>query len=293
MRLWLLSHLIDSPGNRLVLEAAGRAGVEMLHVDPRDLGFELGAGCPKILGGGMPPALVMTRTGSSAPAGTLDVVRALEGAGLECVNCAASLELSRDKLRTFSALSAADVPLPPTVVSGQRVDPVAVEQALGPPPWVIKLPVSTQGLGVAVVDSPASLRSVTDLLRDLGQRVILQALIAESFGTDIRVLVLGGQARYAMQRRAASPDEFRSNLHRGGVAEPVALTRELADVAQRAATALGVEVAGVDLLVGPRGPLVIEVNGSPGLRGMVRVCGEAVADDLLSFLLERARGGRL
>jgi len=286
VRLWLLSHLEGSPGNALVEAAAGRAGLDVRRVDPRRLDLTLAPGRPPTIAEegravALPDA-VFTRMGSSAPTPAFVALRQLEAAGVPCVNASAPLEVARDKARSFQALAAAGVPLPATVVlsAGGRLGEALLEP-LGPPPWIVKLPVSTQGLGVARVDSLPSLRTVVDVLRGLAQQVLVQRYVAEAAGTDVRVLVVDGRAVAAMRRRAQG-DEVRSNLHRGGKAEAVEPTGELARIAAAAAGALGLRVAGVDLLPADEGPLVIEVNGSPGLEGLEKATGRDLATEVLA-----------
>ena len=167
-----------------------------------------------------------------------------------------------------------------------------LEQMAGPP-WIAKLPVGTQGKGVVLVESEASLSSLVDAVEALSGRVMVQEYIAESVGTDLRVLVLGGKAIAAMRRRAPAGD-FRANLHRGGSPEPVPLNPELVDVAEQAAAALGLAIAGVDLMEAKNGYLVIEVNGSPGLEGLQSVNETDVGDAVIACLEDfvRARAER-
>lgn len=290
MRLWVLSHLKHSPGNRLIIDAAERAGHEVELVSPASLTLQIRGGgehSPTLAGPGGPlrlPELVFTRMGGSAPEHTSDALRQLEAAGVPTTNSAASLELARDKVRSFQRLAVAGLPLPATIVLG-RDAPVDLNslEMLGPPPWIVKLPRSTQGLGVVIVDSLPSLRSVVDMMRSLDQRVLVQHYVRESRGMDIRVLVVGGEAIAAM-RRVAVGDEIRSNLHQGGRAEAVAITPLLEKTALAAAGALGLEVSGVDLLPSKNGPVVAEVNGSPGLAGLQEATGEDLAAQILEFL---------
>lgn len=291
MRFWLLSHLEGSPGNRLVLEAAARAGHEARLVHPGHLSVVIdgGGGAPRVLDGDGPaslPELVFTRLGSSASAAALDTLDVLERCGVPCVNHAAALRQTRDKARAFVALAAAGLPLPPTVLLGRDTSAKAAAERLGPPPWVVKLPHGTQGMAVTQVGSLPALRSLVDMLRGLEQRIVLQHLIPEAKGVDVRVLVLGGRAVAAM-RRTAQGDEWRSNLHRGGQAVAEALTPELREVAERSAAALGLEVAGVDLLPSEPGPVVCEVNGSPGLEGLEQATGRDLASELVATLAAR------
>ncbi|MGE0707191.1 MAG: RimK family alpha-L-glutamate ligase [Planctomycetota bacterium] len=289
MRVWLLSHLVRSPGNRLMLEAAARLGVDMTLVEPGALSLRIGgAGLPPLglydqHGPLELPARVLTRMGSSSPQRGFEVLRHLEAAGVPCINRAESLALARDKVLTFQRLACAGVPLPPTVVVGQQAPLETLLAPLGPPPWVVKLPVAAQGQGVALAESLPALRALLDLMEGLKQRALVQHFVREAGGVDIRVLVVEGQAVAAM-RRKAGPGEFRSNLHRGGAAEEVGIFPALAEVAERAARALDLTVAGVDLLPGGETPVVAEVNGSPGLEGLQAATSRDLAAELLTRL---------
>jgi ribosomal protein S6--L-glutamate ligase len=290
MKLWILSHLEESPGNRLMLEAAAARGHQVTRVDPTQLhviatsrpGSPALAG-PEVEGEDAWPDLVFTRLGSSAPPECFHVLEWLEARSVPCRNRADALRRTRDKATQMLGLLAGRLPLPPTALVGRdsSLDPVV--DALAGPPWIVKLPVSTQGSGVILAESRRSLRSICDTLHATGQRLLVQGFVAEAGGADVRVLVVDGTARAAMRRRGEA-DEFRSNLHRGGTAEEVALTPELVDVAERATAALGLHVAGVDLLEAADGPLVMEVNGSPGLEGLSAATGRDLAAELVTFL---------
>jgi ribosomal protein S6--L-glutamate ligase len=243
-------------------------------------------GAPALAGPGVEgswPDFVFTRLGSSAPPECFHVLEWLEARSVPCRNRADALRRTRDKATQMLGLVAGRLPLPPTALVGRDspLDPVL--EALPGPPWIVKLPVSTQGSGVILAESRRSLRSICDTLHATGQRLLVQGFVAEAAGADVRVLVVDGTARAAMRRRGRA-DEFRSNLHRGGSAEEAPLTPALVDVAERATAALGLHVAGVDLLESAEGPLVVEVNGSPGLEGISAATGRDVAAEVVSFL---------
>ncbi len=288
MKLWILSHLKSSPGNRLMLEAAAARGHQVSLVDPMGLHVIAATrpGAPALAGPqveGRWPDLVFTRLGSSAPPECFHVLEWLEARSVPCRNRADALRRTRDKATQMLELVAGRLPLPPTALVGRDspLDPVL--EALPGPPWIVKLPVSTQGSGVILAESRRSLQSICDTLHATGQRLLVQGFVAEAAGADVRVLVVDGTARAAMRRRGRA-DEFRSNLHRGGTAEEATLTPALVDVAERATAALGLHVAGVDLLESAEGPLVVEVNGSPGLEGISVATGRDVAAEVVSFL---------
>jgi len=184
-------------------------------------------------------------------------------------------------------LRGAGVPCPDSLVVGRQGSVDGVADLLGPPPWIVKLPMSAQGAGVALAESAASLRAMLDLLQSLQQRVLVQRFVAAARGTDIRVLVLRGKARGAMRRRAGG-DEIRSNIHRGGKGEAVILDTAATEIAEAAAVTLGVDVAGVDLLESDDGYLVCEVNGSPGLRGLQQATGRDFAAEIIELLADVA-----
>jgi ribosomal protein S6--L-glutamate ligase len=165
----------------------------------------------------------------------------------------------------------------------------AVTERLGEPPWVLKTTPGTKGEGVMLVESEAALEALAALLFSQKQRFLVQRFVRESAGSDVRVLFVGGRAVVAMRRQAAL-GEFRSNLHLGGTAEPFELTAELTDLAERSARCLGLEVAGIDLLLASGGPLVLEVNGSPGLAGIEDATGVDVSARVVRFLERLAPG---
>ncbi|MDF1561953.1 MAG: RimK family alpha-L-glutamate ligase [Deltaproteobacteria bacterium] len=291
MRLWILSHLRDSPGGAFAAAAARRRGHEVESFCTGDLDLYLDAEAPRLLrakGGGelTLPEVAFIRMGGSAPEAAYGVPWALQVAGVPCVNTVATSRTCRDKARTLTALSLAGVPIPRTVVPGGEARWEDFIARVPGPPWIVKPALGTQGLGVVLVESEEALEVSLAAYREAGLRVIVQEMVESSRGRDVRVLVLDGEARLAMQRKAAGGD-FRSNLHQGGTGEPFELTPEIRRVAEAAARAVGAQVAGVDVLFGPEGPLVCEVNGSPGLRGIERATG-VEASALVIEVLERA-----
>ena len=277
MNFWLFTHLKESPGNELIMQEADRRGHEVRLVRPRLQNLILGSDFAE------KPDFVFTRTGSSAPPAALAVLSVLEQQGLRCINSSSSLRNSRDKTVCYARLAAAGVPTPRTVVVGGE-DWSWLDNLAGPP-WIVKLSVSTKGQGVCLVESERSLRSVIDALKGTEESsVLVQEFVEEARGSDVRVLVLGGVARVAARRSAGSKTEFRSNVYLGGRAETIELTNEIAEIAVQATRAVGLEVAGVDLLETGGGYVVVEVNGSPGLTASSRLPGalmdylEGIAD---------------
>jgi ribosomal protein S6--L-glutamate ligase len=258
VKLWLYSHLQDSPGNALVLKEAQNRGHQATLVRPGACHLALDAELSER------PDLLLTRVGGAAPDSAIEDLTMLSVLGVRCVNSPESLRRTRHKGVASSYLFRAGVPTPKTVQIGVGSVDEALRGMPGPP-WIVKLPLSTKGQGVCLVESLRSLRSVVDTLRAGSPSVLLQEFIECSKGCDIRVIVLGGKARLAARRRAREKDEFRSNVHLGGKADLVELEPDMRRVAEDAARALGLDIAGIDLLESENGYLVVEVNSSPGL----------------------------
>ena len=273
--LWIATHLPDSPTVHLLCEAARASSHTVDVVDVLNIHLDLSqmeqSSTTCLFGTASTitnvPETVITRVGASAPDSALDVIRAIEYARCRCVNTSNAIESASDKIRSAQLLANAEIPIPRTISLATNATLEEIESRLGPPPWILKLPRGVQGNGVARVDSMASLRSIVDVLRRYDRRLILQEFIAEAKGADVRVLVFGHEAVAAM-RRQSEGDEFRSNLHRGGSAIPEYLTAEVSDLSVRASRALGLTIAGVDILLTDDGPVVIEVNAAPGLYGI-------------------------
>lgn len=225
--------------------------------------------------------VVIPRIGASITDYGLAVLGHFERHGVPICNSALSISRSRDKLRALQLLSAHDVGIPRTAMARDARAVRDAVDAVGGTPVIIKLLQGTQGVGVMIADSKQAVESMLDTLWGLGQNIILQEFIAESKGRDIRVLVVGGEVVAAMQRTARE-GEFRSNLHRGGAGKRIELPAAYRTVALTATRAMGLEVAGVDMLESNHGPRVIEVNSSPGLRGIERASGVDVAQRVIA-----------
>ncbi len=263
MSVWLLSHLDSSPGNRLFLEEASHRDVEAFQMKPSELCWSASAQGLGFVDAEL-PKVIFTRLGSSASEADLLTVRVAEAAGVPVLNSYSALRLCRDKAKTYLCLKQNGVPIPDTLWLSSRWSPELIERHCGPPPHIVKLSQGTQGQGVMLSESWRSLTSLLEAMRMLGGQVLIQRFLAESQGRDTRVLVVGGKVRGAAIRQARDPDEFRSNLHLGGQATVVRPSERQVEVAEAAVASLGLEVAGVDLLETSKGPVVVEVNGSPG-----------------------------
>ncbi len=233
---------------------------------------------------------VVPRIGASYTYYGTAVVRQFEMMGVFSVNESQAITRARDKLRSLQILSRAGVELPTTTFAHSTRHTKGLIQRVGGPPVIVKLLEGTQGLGVVLAETRKAAESVIGAFRQLDANILVQEYIEEAGGDDLRALVIGGEVVAAMIRRAA-PGEFRANLHRGGTAEGVELSAEESRTAVQAAEAMGLDVAGVDMLRSSRGPVVIEVNSSPGLEGVEGASGVDVADRIIHFIEREAGGG--
>lgn len=240
---------------------------------------------------------VIPRVGASQTSYGTAVVRQFEMMGVFCVNGSQGIQSARDKLRCLQVLARQGIGLPVTGCAHSTKDSGGLVKIVGGPPLVVKMLQGTQGVGVVLAENQEAAESVIEAFRGIKADILVQEFIRESAGSDVRAFVVGGRVIAAM-RRQARPGEFRANLHRGGTASPIRLTPEERTTAVRAAKATGLLVAGVDILRSAHGPLVLEVNASPGLEGIERATGVDVAACVYDFIeksvvsgLTRARAG--
>jgi ribosomal protein S6--L-glutamate ligase len=227
---------------------------------------------------------VIPRIGASITLYGTAVVRQFEQMGVFSLNSSQAISVSRDKLRSIQILSRHNIGIPKTAFVHQLDQVVPTIERMGGPPVVIKLLEGTQGIGVILADSTSVAKSIIEVLQGAAQQnVLIQEFVKESRGRDIRAFVVGGRVVAAM-RRVAQGDEFRSNVHRGGRAEPVELDPEFERTALHAAQIMGLRVAGVDMLEGTSGPKLMEVNSSPGLEGIEAATGVDVAGAIIDLI---------
>lgn len=226
---------------------------------------------------------VIPRVGASVTFYGTAVVRQFEMMNVFSVNSSRGIVHSRDKLRCLQVLSKEGIGLPKTVFTNYSRNVEHVVSSAGGAPVVLKLLEGTQGLGVVLAENQNAAQSVLEAFNGLKARVIVQEFIKEAGGADIRAFVVDGEVVGAMKRQGKE-GEFRSNLHRGGTATILQLTEEEKRTAIKAAEAVGLGVAGVDLLQSSRGPLVLEVNSSPGLEGIERATGVDIAGKIIAFI---------
>lgn len=230
---------------------------------------------------------VIPRIGTQSTFYGTAVLRQLEMMGVYTPNPSDAVLRARDKLRCLQILASHGLQMPVTVFGDNPDDTTDVLAMLGEPPHVIKLNEGSQGTGVVLAEKRSASQSVIEAFRGLYANFLVQEFIAEAKGSDLRCFVVGNKVVAAMQRDA-SPGEFRANLHRGGTAVKATLSAQEKKIAIRAAQALGLGIAGVDLLRSDRGPLLLEVNASPGLEGIEAASGVDVSGCIIQHLEQNA-----
>lgn len=233
---------------------------------------------------------VIPRIGASVTRYGLAVLRQFEMQGVYPLNESVAIGRARDKLRSLQLLARERIGLPATAFANDPRKAHDVIQEVGGAPVVIKLLEGTQGMGVILAETAASAASIIEAFSSADVDIMVQEFIREAGGSDIRAFVIGDTVVAAM-KRTGRKGEFRSNLHRGGRAEPVELSEDERDTAIRSARTLGLNVCGVDMLRSARGPMVMEVNSSPGLEGIETATGIDIAGDIIAFLERNARHG--
>jgi ribosomal protein S6--L-glutamate ligase len=293
MRIVILSRQPSLYSTRVLVEAAHQRSHEVQVLDTLQFDIRLSRRNPELFYQGEPVGrvdAVIPRIGASITYFGTAVVRQFEMLGVYCLNESQAIARSRDKLRCLQLLSRHDIGLPPTVYTRQAEHiPGCIERVEGPP-VVVKLLQGTQGVGVVLAESNAAASSVIEAFQGLEQNILIQKFIREANGSDIRALVVGGKVVAAMRRQALA-GEFRSNIHRGGTARKVRLSADYRRTAAAAARVLGLTVAGVDMLESNEGPMVMEVNSSPGLEGIQKATEVNVAEAIIEHI-ERAVGTR-
>jgi ribosomal protein S6--L-glutamate ligase len=231
---------------------------------------------------------VIPRIGASVTFYGMAVLRQFEMQGVYPLNESVGIGRSRDKLRSMQLLARDGIGLPVTTFAHDPKQTDEVLRLAGGAPVVIKLLEGTQGIGVVLADTNRSAKSVVEAFRGAGVNILLQEFIKEAGGTDIRAIVVGGKVVAAMKRTGAEGD-FRSNLHRGGSAEVIKLSPEERSTAIRSAKAMGLNVCGVDMLRANHGPVVMEVNSSPGLEGVEKATGLDIAGKIIEYIEKNAK----
>lgn len=283
----LYSHL------RLV-EAARERGHEIEVIDTLRVYLAIGEGQPQIRYQGRVLDnfdAVIPRIGASITQYGTAVLRHFEVIGTYPLNESQAIARSRDKQRSFQLMSRKGIGLPMTAFAHKTRQADDLIDMVGGPPVVIKLVEGTQGIGVVLAETQNTAKSMIEAFGSLNANILIQEFIAESKGEDLRCIVIGDRVVASIRRRGA-PGDFRSNLHRGGHADPIKISPLERKTAVKAAKALGLNVCGVDMLRANRGPVVLEVNSSPGLEGVEKATGRDIAGAIIGFLEKNARPHR-
>tara|TARA_R110001592_G_scaffold363221_3_gene681748 strand:- start:135626 stop:136531 length:906 start_codon:yes stop_codon:yes gene_type:complete len=286
MKIVILSRNPNLYSTKRLVEAAEKQGHEALVIDHLSCNLVNEAGNPHIIYKGKKLEgvdAVIPRIGSSVTFYGTAVVRQFEMMGARTANSSLAIARSRDKLRSMQIFSSHQIAIPKTVISNHSKNVDSVIKEVGGAPLVIKLLEGTQGIGVVLAETAKAAKSVVEAFYGMKTFVLLQEFIKEAGGSDIRALVVNGKVVGAMKRQGAEGD-FRSNLHRGGSAKMIKLNKAEKNTAVLAAKAMGLNVAGVDMLQSDRGPLVLEVNSSPGLEGIENATKLDIAGKIIEDL---------
>ena len=294
MNIAMLARNPDLYSHRRLVEAAEARGHRIDVIDTARCYMNITAHRPQVRYKGKVLTgydAVIPRIGASITFYGTAILRQFEMMGVWPLNESVAIGRSRDKLRSLQLLSRAGLGLPVTgFARGAKQAEEMIRMVKGPP-VVIKLLEGTQGIGVVLGETMASAKSVYEAFRGADVNILVQEFIQEARGTDIRAFVIGKRVVGAMMR-TGSPDDFRSNLHRGGTARSVKITPEERSTATRAARVLGLNVAGVDFLRSDHGPVIMEVNSSPGLEGIERATEDDIAGRIIRFMEANARPSR-
>jgi ribosomal protein S6--L-glutamate ligase len=289
MKIAILSRNIHLYSTRRLQEAIIAAGHEALIVDHSLCDLIIEQEGPSIIYKNIKLEgvdAIIPRIGASVTFYGTAVVRQFELMGVFSAIDSQAIVRSRDKLRSLQILSKAGLGMPKTAFTNfSKGGEKTLIERVGGAPLIIKLLEGTQGLGVVLAETKKAGQSVIEAFHGLKARIIVQEFIKEARGADIRAFIVNGKVVGAMKRQGAE-GEFRSNLHRGGKATVIKLTREEKQAALGAAKALGLDVAGVDMLQSARGPLILEVNSSPGLEGIEQATGVNIAGEIVKFVEE-------
>jgi ribosomal protein S6--L-glutamate ligase len=293
MKLIMLARNPGLYSHRRIVEVARQRGHEIDVVNTLHVHLTVTSSRPVLRYGGKTVPkydAVIPRIGASVTSYGLAVLRQFEDQGVFPLNESVAIGRSRDKLRALQLLARHDIGLPATAFAHDPRRAEEVIKEVGGTPVVIKLLEGSQGMGVILAETDASAKSIIEAFSAANVSILVQEYVRDAGGTDVRALVIDGKVVAAM-KRLGRQGEFRSNLHRGGKAEPVELTEIEKTTAVRAAEILGLNVCGVDMLRAKRGPVVMEVNSSPGIEGMESASGVDVASAIIEFLERRARPG--
>jgi ribosomal protein S6--L-glutamate ligase len=293
MKIAILSRKASLYSTSRLVEACRQRETEVSVLDPLQCLVKLSKRRPEVFHHGERVTGldgVVPRIGASITFYGLAVLRQFEMMGVFPANESQAIARSRDKLRSLQLLSRHDIGIPPTAFVRRREDVRSAIRKVGGAPVILKLLEGTQGMGVILAETAKSAESVLDAMYSLKQNILIQAFVEEAAGTDYRAIVVGQRVVAAMTRQAGE-GEFRSNLHRGGSARGVTLEPAFERTAIHAALVLGLNIAGVDMLPSKEGPMVLEVNSSPGLEGIEKATGVDIAGAMIDFVVAHAPQG--
>jgi ribosomal protein S6--L-glutamate ligase len=293
MRIAILTQAPGNYSSKRMVEVAKQRGHEIEAIDYSRCYMNITSRRPAVLvsGRAIQVDAIIPRIGASQTFYGTAVVRQFEAMDVFTANGSQAIARSRDKLRAMQLLAAKGIGLPITGFARNPKDIDGVIELVGGAPLVIKLLEGTQGIGVVLAETHQAAASVIAAMRQLDANILVQEFIREAGGADVRAFVVDGKVVASMTRQGPA-GEFRSNLHRGGSAEAVKLSPEERATAVRSAKILRLKVAGVDMLRSNHGPLVMEVNSSPGLEGIEKATGVDVAERIIRFVEEQALQGR-
>ncbi len=294
MKIGILSTNRNLYSTRRLIEAGQQRGHEVQVINHKRCYMNIATHRPAVHYKGQPMVgfdAIIPRIGASITFYGTAVVRQFEMMGVYCLNESVAITRSRDKLRALQLLSRRGIGMPVTGFANSPDDTDDLLELVGGAPVVIKLLEGTQGVGVVLAETRKAAESVIEAFRGLEANFLVQEFVKEAGGSDIRCFVIGEKVVAAMLRQGKE-GEFRSNLHRGGTADVIKITPEERSTAVRAAKVMGLNVAGVDLLRSNHGPVVMEVNSSPGLEGIETATGKDVAGTIIDFIAKNARSGR-
>ncbi len=294
MKIAMLARNAKLYSHRRLVEAAQQRGHEIDILDTLRCTMNIASHRPTILYEGNTLSgyeAVIPRIGASITQYGIAVVRQFEMMGVWSLNESVAIGRSRDKLRSMQIFAKHGLGLPVTAFAHDPKKSEEVLKIVGGAPAVIKLLEGTQGIGVVLGETEKSAKSVIEAFRGANVNILVQEFIKEAGSSDIRIFVVGGKVVASMMRTGAA-DDFRSNLHRGGSAKSVKITPEERSTAVRAAKVMGLNVAGVDILRANHGPVIMEVNSSPGLEGIEDATGKDVAGTIVEFMEKSAQTGR-
>ncbi|NVM05271.1 MAG: RimK family alpha-L-glutamate ligase [Candidatus Helarchaeota archaeon] len=285
MKIVVLSRKKTFYSTKMIITTAKQKGHEVIFVDPMKCNVVLGKKGLAVYYKNRKMTkvnLVLTRIGVTFTDYGLSVVRQFEIMGSKVINISRGIHKSKDKMRCLQLLAMQKIPVPRTVITREPKNLVNAVKIVGGVPVILKPLYGSQGMGVILAESIKAVESIIGTLWDLEQNILIQQYVSESKGKDIRAFVVGGQVLASM-RRVAKADEFRSNIHRGGTGEKVELSEDIKKIAVNAAKVMELEIAGVDILETSNGPLVMEVNSSPGFEELEKVTGINIAEKIVDY----------